>query len=46
MITMADSSYTLLSDRLVSMPHTIEKELPDIHFKCKKNLDFKYGSQV
>ena len=36
MITMAYSSYTLLSDRLVSMPYTLEKELPDIHFQCKK----------
>ena len=46
MITMADSSYIPLSDRLVNMPYTLKEELPDIHFQCKKNLDFKCGSQV
>ena len=36
MITMADSSYIPLSDRLVNMPYTLKEELPDIHFQCKK----------
>ena len=36
MIAMPHSSYSPLSDRLINMPYTPEKEPPATHFQCKE----------